>query len=71
MKIRDLFAYKPAVYRVSMIHPRGRSLLVTHCTLDALVTSDRPVTLGLVPVELSASISDIHAATYVVNAYVS
>ena len=33
--------------------------------------SDITVTLGLVPVELSTIISGIHAATYVVNAYVS
>ena len=38
---------------------------------DIKVTSDRAVTLGLVPVELATSISDSHDATYIVNAYVS
>ena len=59
------------VYRVALIKPRGSSLVVTHCTEDVRVTLDRPVTLGLVTVELSTSISGSHAATYVVNAWVS
>ena len=60
-----------AVYRVALKQPSGSSLFVTHLTAYVLLTSDRPVTLGLVPVELSTSISVSHAATYVVNAYVS
>ena len=60
-----------AVYRVALIQPRGSSLVVTHCTENIRVTLDREVTLGLVPVELSTSISGTHAAMYVVNAYVS
>ena len=59
-----------AVYRVALIQPSGISLVVTHCTEDVQVKSDRPVTLGIVPVELSTSIYGSHAATYVVNAYV-
>ena len=58
-----------AVYRVALIQPRGSSLVVTHHTADIRVMLYRPVTLGLVPVELSTSISGIHAATYVVNTY--
>ena len=69
---KNLDAYNDtAVYRVALIQPRGRSLVVTHRTADVQVTSDRPVTLGLVPVEISTSISGIHVATYVVNTYVS
>ena len=60
-----------AVYRVTLIQSRGLSIVVTHHTEDVRVTSDRPVTLGLVPVELSTSVSGSHAATYVVNACVS
>ena len=60
-----------AVYRVALIQPRGISIVVTHRTSDVRVTLDRPFTLCLVPVELSTSISGIHAATYVVNTYVS
>ena len=60
-----------AVYRVALIQPRGSFLVVTHHTADIQVNSDRPVTLGLVPVELSTSISGSHAATSVVNAYIS
>ena len=56
-----------AVYRVALIQSRGSSLVVTHRTADVRLTSDRSVTLGLVSVELSTSISGIHAATYVVN----
>ena len=59
------------VYRVALIQPRGSSLVVTHRTAGIQVTSDRPVMLCLVPVELSTSISGSHATTYVVNAYVS
>ena len=59
------------LYRVALIQPRGSSLVVTHCTADVRVTSDRSVMLGLVPVELSTSIYGIHAAKYVVNTYVS
>ena len=60
-----------AVYRVSFIKPRGSYLVFTHHTEDVRVTSDIPVILGLVPVELSTGISGSHAATYVVSAYVS
>ena len=62
---------RSAVYRVALKQCRGSSLVVTHCTADVPLTSDRPFTLGLVLVELSISISGSHAATYVVNAYVS
>ena len=65
------FGKRAAVYRVSLIQSRGSSLVVTYCTTDVRVTSDRPATLGLVSVELSTSISGSHAATYVVNACVS
>ena len=51
-----------AVYPVALIQSRGISIVVTHRTEDIRVTSDRPVTLGLVPVELSTSISGSHAA---------
>ena len=60
-----------AVYHVALIQPRGISLVVTHRTADIQVTLDIPVTLGLVPVELSTSISDSHAAMYVVNVCIS
>ena len=60
-----------AVYRVALIQTRGSYLVVTYCTEDVQVTLDRPVTLGLIPVELSTSISVSHAATYVVNSCVS
>ena len=59
------------LYCIALKQPRNISLVVTHCTVDVRVTSDRPVSLGLVPVELSNSISGIHAATYVVNSYIS
>ena len=60
-----------AVYRVALKQPSGSSLVVNHCTADIRVTSDRTVTLVLVQVELSTSISGSHAATYLVNTYVS
>ena len=60
-----------AVYRVALIQPRGSYLVVTHRTVDVRITSDRQVTLGLVPVELSTSISVSNDATYIVNAYIS
>ena len=60
-----------AVYRVALIQSRGSSLVVAHLTEDIWVTSDSPVTLGLVPVELSTGIYGSHANTYVVNACVS
>ena len=63
--------YIVAVYRVALIQPRGSSLVFTHCTVDIQVTSDRPVTLGLIPVELSTNISGSHADTYLLNTYVS
>ena len=63
--------YRNAVYRVALKRYRGSSLVVTHCMVDIQVTSDRPVTLGLVPLEISTSISGIHAAKYVVITYVS
>ena len=59
-----------AVYHISLNKPRGSSLVVTHRTEDVRVTLDRPVTLGLSPVELSTSIYGSHAVTYVVNTYV-
>ena len=49
-----------------MKQPSGSSLVVNHCTADAQVMSDRPVTLDIVPFELSTSISGSHAATYIV-----
>ena len=60
-----------AVYRVALIQPRSSSLVATHCTADVRLTSNRPVTLGLLPIEISTSISGSYVATYVVNAYVS
>ena len=65
-----------AVYRVALIQSRGSSLVVTHCTADIRLNLDRPVTLGLFPVELSTSISGSHSATYeclltLVNLYVT
>ena len=60
-----------SVYRVALKQPRFIYLVVTHRTADVRVTLDRPVTLGLFPVELSTSISGSHAATYIVNTYVS
>ena len=59
------------VYRVALKHPSGSSLVVNNRTADVLVTSNRTVTLVLVPVELSTIISGRHAAIYVVNAYIS
>ena len=59
------------LYRVDLIQPRGGSLVVTHRRIDVRVMLDRPVTLGIVLVELSTSISGRHAATYVVNACIS
>ena len=59
------------VYCVALKQTRVSSLVVTNRTADVRVTSERKVRLGLVPVELSTSISDSHAATYVVNAYTS
>ena len=59
------------VYCADLKQSRGNSLPVTHRTSDIRVTSDIPVTLGLVQVELSTIISGSHAATYVVNACVS
>ena len=61
----------PAVYCVSLIQYIGSSIVVTHRTADVRVTLDRPVTLFLVPVEISTGISGSHAATYLVNACVS
>ena len=46
----NLYQCRPAVYRVALIQSRGSSLVVTHHTADVRVTSDRPVTRGLVPV---------------------
>ena len=62
---RTIIIGASSVYRVALIQPRGSSLVVTHHTADVRVTSDRPITLGIVPVELSTSIYGIHAATYV------
>ena len=55
-----------AVYRVALKQPRGSYLVVTDRTAEVRLTLDIPVTLGLVPVEISTSISSSHAATYVV-----
>ena len=66
-----LFFKRNSVYRVALKQSRGSSRVVTHRTADVRVTSDRPVTLGLVPVELSTSIYDSHAVTYLLNTYVS
>ena len=60
-----------AVYCVVWIQPRVSSLVVTHRTSEIRVMPDRPFTLGLVPLEISTSISGSHPATYVVNACVS
>ena len=58
-----------AVYHVALKQPRGGSLVFIHRTADVRVTSDRPVPLGLVPVEFSTSISGSQAATYIVSVY--
>ena len=60
-----------AVYYLALKQPTSGSLVVTHRTAEVHVTSDRTTTLGLVPVELSSSISGSHATTYTVNTYVS
>ena len=60
-----------AVYRVALKQTSSSSLVVNHRTAEVQVTSDRTVTLVLLPVEVSTSISGIHAAMYVVNTYVS
>ena len=39
--------------------------------MDVRVTSDIPVTIGILPVELSTSISGRNATKYVVNTFVS
>ena len=57
-----------AVYRVLLIESIGSSLVVTNFTAGIPVTLYRPVKRGLVPVELSTSISGSHATTSVVNA---
>ena len=59
------------VYRVALKKTSGSSLVVNNRTADVLLTSDRTVTLVLVPVKLLAIISDIRAATYFINAYIS
>ena len=64
-------AQATAVCRLALKQTRGSFPVVTHRTADVQVTSDRPVTLGLVPFEISTSISGSHDATYVVNTYVS
>ena len=71
MICRTLIIGVSALYRVSLIKPKGSYLVVTHRTADIRLTPDIPVTLSLVPVELSTSIYGSHAATYVLNAYVS
>ena len=60
-----------AAYYVALKKYIDSSQVVTNCTADFWVNSDIPVTLGLFSVELSTSIYGIHAATYVVNPYVS
>ena len=67
----SIIVERPTVYRVALKQPRGSSLVITHRVADIQVTSDRTVTLGLVPVEPSTSISGSNTATYVVNASVS
>ena len=59
------------VYCVALKQPIGSSLVVTHRTADVRVTSDRPGTLGLVPVEISTILSGSHAPTCVLNTHVS
>ena len=68
---RTLIIGTSAVYCVALKQPRGSCLVVTHRKAEVRVTSDRPFTLGLGPVELLTSIYGSHAATFVVNAYVS
>ena len=68
---RTLIIGASVVYRVALKQPRGGSLIVTHRTAEVLVRTERPVTLGLVPVEISTITTGSHAATYLVNAYVS
>ena len=58
-----------AVYRVALNQPSGSSLVGNNHIADVRVTSDRIVTLVLVPVERSTSIYDIFTATYIVNTY--
>ena len=60
-----------AVYRVALKQPRGISPVVTHRTAEVWLMSDRPDSLGLVPVELSTSRYGSHANTYTVNTCVS
>ena len=68
----NLYRYhNNAVYHIALKQPIGIYLVVNHHTADVQVVSDRPLTLGLVPVELSTSISGSHPPTHVVNAYVS
>ena len=64
---RTLIIGASAVYRADLIQPGVSPLVVTHCTAEVQVTSDRPVTLGIVPFEISTIISSSHADTYVVN----
>ena len=71
MVSRTLIIGASEVYHVALIQPRGISLIVNHRLAGVRVTSEILVTLGLVPVELSASIYGSHAATYVVNVCVS
>ena len=52
---------------VALKQPRVSSLVFTYRTAEVQLMSDRPGTLGLVPVELSTSIYGSHAATYVVT----
>ena len=61
---------RSAVYRVALKQPSGSSLVVNHRTSDVQITSDKTVTLVLVPVEISTSIYGIHTDTYIVNAYI-
>ena len=70
MIFRTLIIGASAVVRVALIQPRRNSLVFTNRTADVQVTFYRPVTLGLVPFELSNIISDSHATTYEVNEYV-
>ena len=68
---RTLIIGASVVYHLALIQSRGISLVVTPRTANLQVMSDRKVTLGLVPVEISTSISGSHVTTYVVNTYVS
>ena len=64
---RTIIIRASVVYREVLIQSRGSSVVFTYRKADVRGTPYRQVTLGIVPFELSISISGIHAATYVVN----